>query len=124
MEAPDLHELTINVLLLELGYWGEDAAAPEATFAHALASHLQKQEWDTLRGILRRRPKLRKLKLVVAADDGWSSFQYMVPYLHCSGGVMQEIASKFLGSKVESILEVITEHRRNQIVDGVVRYYP
>ncbi|EKM54083.1 uncharacterized protein PHACADRAFT_209905 [Phanerochaete carnosa HHB-10118-sp] len=42
MEAPDLRELTVTILLLELGCWGKDATASEDAFAHALASYPSK----------------------------------------------------------------------------------
>lgn len=121
LEAPDLRELSIVILLSELGYWGEGESASEDMFAHAFATYLLDQDWESLRGILRRRRKLQKLKLGVIVSDGWSSYRYLVPYLPCCGRVIQEVASKSLGAEMTSILEVEAKH---QTSDGFIPYYP
>ncbi|GJE95906.1 hypothetical protein PsYK624_120970 [Phanerochaete sordida] len=118
--APELRELTLGVMLRELGCWDEDAGIPQKTFAKALARRLQDEDWAAFRAVMKARPKLQKLKLVLVVIDGWTSFQYMVPYLACSAQTLQDAVVSCLGRDVESILEVVAEHRH---MEGVTNYY-
>ncbi|GJE95907.1 hypothetical protein PsYK624_120980 [Phanerochaete sordida] len=121
LHAPELRELTLGVMLRELGYWAEDAGISQEVFAEALARRLQEEDWGTFRAIMSARPKLRKFKLKIVVNDGWTSFQYMVPYLECSARTFQDAVVSCLGRDIESILEVVAEHHYN--TEEYMNYY-
>ncbi|GJE85643.1 hypothetical protein PsYK624_017220 [Phanerochaete sordida] len=117
--APELRELTLGVILCEVGYWAEDAGISQQAFAEALGRRLRDEDWGAFRATMKTRPKLQKLKMKLIVSDGWSSFQYMVPYLACTARTFQDAVVNCLGRSIESILEVVAEHHS----DDIVNYY-
>ncbi|GJE96775.1 hypothetical protein PsYK624_129810 [Phanerochaete sordida] len=114
LQLPDLRELSVTILLEEGDYFppSEVEDPPQATFADALAAHIQKNwDWVSLKVTLDRYPTLKKLKIVVLADDEWGSVTRIVPYLACAGQVVHDIAERSFGGERGRCLEVVAEHR-------------
>ncbi|GJE95908.1 hypothetical protein PsYK624_120990 [Phanerochaete sordida] len=119
--AHELRELTLGVMLRELGCWGEHQRISQNVFDETLARRLREEDWGTFRAVMKAHPKLRKLKVKLIVSGRWTAFHYMVPYLVCSARTFQDAVEACLGrDNSRSILEVVAEHHH---MVGITNYY-